>query len=351
MKLGHFSHIWRKPGMSPAARFAELWRELELCDSLGFDFGFAVEHHFDPRESLSASPPIYIASAAAHTQHMRIGAMGWIAGLYDPLRIVEEAIGLDQLSEGRLEVGLVSGFSPAFSAPFKADFAHSRERAIEAFELLRTACANPEGFSFDGPFHQYENLTLHMGPYQQPHPPVWLETRHPPTLEYLANAGIHTGYVHYLPREWIAPRYQKYLADWRAAGHAQDPNINYWTFVYVDETDDRAWEVAGPSWAYNYNHVSNAEGIAAGLARRGESEAAELMRHFADPQYMREHRIGLIGSPETVARQLREYAQEGCFNTLFGEFNFGALTTDQVLRSIQLFGEEVIPRVRDFSPY
>jgi hypothetical protein len=52
-----------------------------------------------------------------------------------------------------------------------------------------------------------------------------------------------------------------------------------------------------------------------------------------------------------VANQLREYALEGSFNTLLGEFNYGYLTEDQVMRSLRLFGEEVIPRLRDFEPY
>jgi alkanesulfonate monooxygenase SsuD/methylene tetrahydromethanopterin reductase-like flavin-dependent oxidoreductase (luciferase family) len=66
---------------------------------------------------------------------------------------------------------------------------------------------------------------------------------------------------------------------------------------------------------------------------------------------MRDHGIGVIGSPETVAAKLRAYAEEGLFNLLLGEFNFGTLTEEQVMRSIRLFGEEVIPRVRSFEPY
>ncbi len=37
MKFAHFSHIWAKPGMTPHERYEELWRELRLCDELGFD--------------------------------------------------------------------------------------------------------------------------------------------------------------------------------------------------------------------------------------------------------------------------------------------------------------------------
>ena len=351
MNFAHMSHIWRKPGMSPAARYAELWRELELCDELGFDYGFAVEHHVCPTESMSPSPPLYVAAAAAHTRNLRLGAMGWVVPLYDPLRVVEEVVALDNLVAGRLEVGLVSGAVPEHFTPYKADFAHRRERTIEGYELLKTACASPGGFSFQGPYHDYTDVALQMPPYQQPHPPVWFETRHPDTLAYLAAEGVDTGYVHYLPREDAAPVYREYVRRWREAGHPRKPNINYWILVYVDETDDRAWEVAGPSWVHTYTEIAPLGGLIQNRLRRGELGGAALLQHFTDPPYMREHGIGLIGSPDTVAEQLRLYASEGMFNTLLGEFNFGFLTEEQVMRSLRLFGEEVMPRLRDYEPY
>lgn len=351
MKFAHMSHIWRKPGMTPSARYAQLWRELELCDEVGFDYAFAVEHHNDPRESLSTSPPMYVAAAAARTKHLRIGPMGWTVPLYDPLRVVEEVVALDNLTEGRLEVGLVSGALPTHFTPYKADFEGRRDRAVEGYQLLKAACASPNRFSFEGPFHEYKDVALMMPPVQQPHPPVWFETRHPPTLAYLADEGIHTGYVHYVPRDEMAEYYRPYLQRWKDAGHPTPPLINYWILVYVDETDDKAWEIAGPSWVHTYTQIAPIEKLIESRKRRGELAGAELLTHFTDPPYMREHNIGLIGSPETVAEKLRAYATEGLFNTLLGEFNFGFLAEDQVMRSIRLFGEDVIPRLRDFEPF
>jgi hypothetical protein len=58
MKFAHFSHIWAKPGMTPHRRYEELWRELQLCDALGFDYSFCVEHHFRPDESWMSSPSL-----------------------------------------------------------------------------------------------------------------------------------------------------------------------------------------------------------------------------------------------------------------------------------------------------
>ncbi len=351
MKFAHFSHIWRKPGMTPGQRFAQLWRELELADSLGYDYGFTVEHHVDPNESLSVSPPLYIAGAAARTQRMRLGAMGWLVPLYDPLRVVEEVVALDNLVEGRLDVGLVSGALPQMFTPYKADFENRRELAIEAYELMKAAFASPNDFSYKGPYHEYSHVALQMPPIQKPLPPIWFETRHPPTLDYIAENGMHTGYVHYVPREEMAPLYREYLRKWQEAGHPHKPDINYWILVYVDETDDKAWEVAGPSWVQTYTEVALLDKLIESRIRRGELYGAELLSHFTDPPYMRDHGIGLIGSPATVAEKLRAYANEGMFNTLLGEFNFGYLTEEQVMRSIRLFGEEVIPRLRDFQPY
>ncbi|HEY7066597.1 MAG TPA: LLM class flavin-dependent oxidoreductase [Chloroflexota bacterium] len=351
MKFAHMSHIWRKPGMAPADRYAQLWRELQLCDDLGFDYAFCVEHHTCPTESMSPSPPLFVAGAAARTRQLRLGAMGWLAPLYDPLRVAEEVVALDNATAGRLDVGLVSGVSPDQLRPYKGDYGARRERTIECYEVLKAACASPEGFSYEGPYHQYANVPLQMAPYQQPRPPVWLETRDPATLSYCAKEGIHTGYVHYLPRQDAAPVYRQYINEWRAAGHPEKPNVNYWILAYVDETDDKAWEVAGPSWVQVYTEVQTVTGLIANRRRRGELGGAVMLEHFTDIPYMREHNIGLIGSPETVAAKLRLYAEEGLFNTLLGEFNFGYLSEEQVMRSLRLFGEEVMPRLRDYEPY
>ncbi len=351
MKFAHMTHVWRKPGLPAAERWAQLWREIELCDALGYDYGFAVEHHNSPHESLSPCPALYVAGAAARAPHLRIGAMGWVAPFYDPLRVAEEVVALDNAIGGRLEVGLVAGLQPDFFRPYKGDYAHRRERTIECYEVLKAACASPAGFSYQGPFHDYENVALQQPPVQQPHPPVWIETRQPDMLSYLAREGINTGYVVYLPREDAAPVYRAYLDQWHAAGHPHQPRINYWTLVYVDETEEKAWEAAGPSWQFTFTEIQPAARLAAGRRAAGELGAAELATHFNDLTYLRDHQIGLIGSPETVAASLRHCAAEGLFNTLLGEFNFGVLAEEQVLRSIRLFAEEVIPRLRDYEPY
>ena len=351
MRFGYLSHVWRKPGMTPGERYAQLWREVALCDEVGFDAAYTIEHHDLPEESLSPSPPMFIASAAARTQRIRLGAMGWLAPTYDPLRVVDEVMALDHVTGGRLDVGLVAGYAPHQLAAFGIDYAERRPRTIECYELLKTAAASGGRFSFEGPFHRYKDVALQVPPLQEPHPPVWIESVDPTTLAYLAREGLNTGYVLYMLRDEIAPLYRAYLDQWEKAGHARRPDINYWTLVYVDETDDRAWEVAGPHWLHVYEKLHPMTMLIASRRQRKEFRGEAWVRGFTDVNCVREHDAALIGSPATVARKLRQYATEGCFNTLIGEFNYGAMDEDDLTRSIRLFASEVIPALRDFEPF
>ncbi|HEY7060074.1 MAG TPA: LLM class flavin-dependent oxidoreductase [Chloroflexota bacterium] len=359
MRFGHFSHVWNKPGMAAADRYDQLWRELALCDELGFDYGFAVEHHFRPYESWMPSPAAYCAGAAAHTRRLRLGPMGYIVPLYDPLRIAEEAAVLDNMLHGRLELGLVSGITPAYFSHYQADFAGRRARTHEALQFLKAAFTSEPPFTYAGPFHRYENLTLSVRPLQRPHPPMWIQSRDPDTLALLAQEGGHTGYLFFLPREDVVPRYREYLAQWQQAGHAGKPNIGYWALVYVDETDELAVERATPHVVHAFSKVFGF-GDAGGLTyfqladnyeKRGEFGAAEIARNVTNVPYLLDRNLIFIGSPETVARQFRTAAAEGLFSTLLGEFNIGYLEEADLMRSIRLFGTRVLPALRDFEPY
>jgi alkanesulfonate monooxygenase SsuD/methylene tetrahydromethanopterin reductase-like flavin-dependent oxidoreductase (luciferase family) len=67
--------------------------------------------------------------------------------------------------------------------------------------------------------------------------------------------------------------------------------------------------------------------------------------------YLLERNVVFVGSPETVTRQIKTAATEGLFNTVLGEFNIGYLDEADLMRSIRLFGTQVLPALRDFEPY
>jgi alkanesulfonate monooxygenase SsuD/methylene tetrahydromethanopterin reductase-like flavin-dependent oxidoreductase (luciferase family) len=362
MKFAHFSHVWMKPGMTPHERYNELWRELQLCDQLGYDYGFCVEHHFRPDESWMSSPSIYIAGAAAHTRKMRIGSMGYIVPLYHPLRLAEEIAIVDQMLGGRMELGLVPGINEAYFRPFGLDYAYRKSPTLEFVDYMRAAYGEKQPFSYDGENHKTASAQLSVQPMQKPHPPVWMMTRDERTLDFCATNGVNPGYFLVYPREEAAPKYRKFLDDWKAAGWKRKPNLAYCTVVYVDETDEKALEVAAfrASRAYEgflpppqpgQTFEDRAREHAKKFIGRGEGGAAEIMANLFDADYILNNDLVFIGSPETVTRKLRAAAEKGVFNVFMGEFNFADLPVDDLMRSIRLFGERVIPALRDYEPF
>ena len=362
MKFAHFSHVWGKPGMSPHQRYEELWRELQICDELGFDYAFCVEHHFRPDESWISSPSLYVIGAAARTHRMRIGPMGYVVPLYHPLRLAEEIALVDQMVGGRMELGLVPGINPDYFKPFGLDYNLRKSPTLEFVEYLHAAYGEKQPFSFHGDVHHTESARLAVPPLQKPHPPLWMMSRDPQTLEFCARQGINPGYFLVYPRADAAPRYRKFLADWAATGRQHSPKIAYCTIVYVDESDEKALDIALARAARAYEGFlpppkpgetfeERVREHAKKYIGRGEPGASEIMANLFDADYLMKHELVFIGSPDTVAKKIHATAQAGLFNVFMGEFNFSDLPEADLMRSIRLFGEKVISALRSFEPF
>jgi alkanesulfonate monooxygenase SsuD/methylene tetrahydromethanopterin reductase-like flavin-dependent oxidoreductase (luciferase family) len=362
MKFAHFSHVWGKPNMTAHQRYEQLWRELALCDDLGFDYSFCVEHHFRPDESWMSSPALYAVAGGARTKRLRVGSMGFVVPLHNPLRLVEEIAIVDQMLDGRFECGLVPGISPGYFTPFGIDYNFRKSPTFEFVHYMRAAYGEKQPFAFHGDNHNTDSALLAVQPVQTPHPPLWMMSRDPPTLEFCAKEGVNTGYFINAPRHEVGPRYQKYLAEWQAAGHPRKPNIAYSTVIYVDETDkaaldnglyraSRAYEGLLPAAAPGETFEDRLAKQKARFIARGEIGASNIVTRIFEPDFIMENELVFIGSPETVAKKIRKAAEIGFFNTIMCEFNFADLPEAELMRSIRLFGEKVLPALRDYEPF
>src|SRR5665213_3915225 len=109
-EIGIFDHMDR--GASDiSAFFAQRVALTELYDRSGFYSYHVAEHHSTPL-GLASSPSVYLSMVAGRTQRLRIGALVYLLPFYHPLRLLEELCMLDQLSGGRLDVGIGRGISP-----------------------------------------------------------------------------------------------------------------------------------------------------------------------------------------------------------------------------------------------
>lgn len=136
-----------------------LLRLFRAADELGYHTGWISQHHFQDDYGRVPSPLPFLAAAAARTSRIRLGTAVVIAPLEDPVRLAEDAAVVDEISEGRLELGLGNGgFGPEAERVFAAfgiDPAHRRERGSQVLaRTLRALRGEPLGDRPDGPVLQ-----------------------------------------------------------------------------------------------------------------------------------------------------------------------------------------------------
>ncbi len=134
VKFGLFD--WIDRGQRPLkSLYEERLQLLEVADSAGFLGYHLAEHHCTPL-GMAPSPALFLSAAAQRTQHIRLGPLGYLLPLYNPLRLIEEVCMLDQLSNGRLDLGFGRGISPYELGYFGVDSAQSRSIMEESLAVL-----------------------------------------------------------------------------------------------------------------------------------------------------------------------------------------------------------------------
>ena len=135
MEFGIFDHVERKAGMPVAETYRERWELARLAEQAGCYCYHISEHHFTPL-STAPSPNLVVTALAMQTQRLRVGPLGVLLPLYEPVRLVEEICMLDQLSEGRLDLGLGRGVSRLELKLYNVDADRTRAMFDEALEVL-----------------------------------------------------------------------------------------------------------------------------------------------------------------------------------------------------------------------
>lgn len=150
----------------PAAFRAHLTR----AEALGFESAWTQEQVLG---TMPAFDPITTMTyAAACTERIRLGCAVFVAPLHSPLHLAKSLSSLDQLSRGRLEVGLGSGGRSRTFSAFGIDAEDLTARFTEEVRLMQ-ACWTAERITFDGRFWQVDDGAMEPKPFQKPYPPIW----------------------------------------------------------------------------------------------------------------------------------------------------------------------------------
>jgi alkanesulfonate monooxygenase SsuD/methylene tetrahydromethanopterin reductase-like flavin-dependent oxidoreductase (luciferase family) len=339
VRFGMFDWL-DESGRDQGETYEERLRMLELADRLGFYAYHLAEHHATELSTVP-SPNLFLAAVAQRTHQLRLGPLSYILPLYSPVRLLEEVCMLDQLSGGRVELGLSRG---SFGEHIDGDPEKARAMFNEALQVMLMGMSSGD-ISFQGAHFNFDHVLTRLRPVQKPYPPLWYPTSSADSIAWIGSQGINTAFsVHLAPDfDRIAGFAHRYWDEYTS--HANDPGrlnghvpgppkVGFSVHIHVADTDAKAGEQARPAFElfqhnYTYRYV-----------RRGNHERYADRKGF-DEELARGRIV--VGSPATVRDRLGDFLQRSGANYVLGCFAFGSLTLPQILGSVELFASDVIP--------
>ncbi len=159
---------------------------LSRAEALGFESAWTLEQVLGRFPQLG--PTETLTFAAACTERIRLGCAVYVTPLHSPVHLAKSLSTLDQLSGGRLEVGVGAGGKQRAFAAFDVDPATYIARFTEGVALMK-ACWTEPTITFDGRFWQLHGAVMEPKPIQKPFPPLWFGGGHPNALRRAVRFG------------------------------------------------------------------------------------------------------------------------------------------------------------------
>jgi probable LLM family oxidoreductase len=321
--------------LSQARVLRDVVAEAELADRVGVDF-FGVGEHHRPDFAISA-PEVVLAAIAGRTQRLRLGTAVTVLSSDDPIRVYQRFSTLNAVSNGRAEVILGRGsFTesfPLFGYSLE-DYDDLFEEKLAIFAALRDADRTGQQVRWKGTVRPPLEGVRVYPPVENPPLTTWVGVGgSPESVVRAARYGfpLTLAIIGGDPR-----RFQPYVELYHRAlaqlEHDQLP-VGVHSPGHIAETDAKAREELWPAYQVMRNRIG---------AERGwpPTSRAEFDHEIAAGSLY-------VGSPETVAKKIAATVRALGASRFDLKYSAGTLGHELLLRSIELYGREVIPRVRE----
>lgn len=361
MKFGvMFELQMRKPWADgqEARTYLDALEQAKVAERAGFEYLWAVEHHFLTEFSHCSAPEVFLAAVAQHTSTIRIGH-GIVllpAGFNHPFRVAERVAALDILSGGRVEFGSGRSVTETELGGFGVAPADARPMWEEALRAIPRMWTQETFTGASGTYFDLPPRAVWPKPVQRPHPPMWMAATNPESFELAGRLGLGLLCFVVGSPDRLAPLVERYRAAIRQAepvGAFVNEQVAAFVLAHCAEDRRRARGDGGAAALWYVNQV-----IRLFLQLAGQ-QGYEAYRHIvADVQesfdeLVRRHRtpvtalaeLGVIcvGDPDDCVRTASRFRDQG-IDQLITLHQMGNLPADRVLESMRLFGRHVLPR-------
>jgi probable LLM family oxidoreductase len=321
--------------VGPEERIEHLLEEIAMADSSGlYSFGIG-EHH--RAEYYDSAPPVLLAAAAARTSRIRLGSAVTVLSAADPVRVFQQFATLDLIAKGRIDLIVGRGsFTEAFPL-FGLDLADYDSLFAEKLDLL-LKIRDSTHVTWSG---RHRPAMTGQGVFPRPSQdplPIWIGVGGSPAS--FARAGIlglplMVAIIGGEPRRF-APLVDLYRRAGSEAGHGPEKlKVGLHVFGYVGESVRSAADTVYPGWQQMFSNVSRERGFPPPTRAQFDATSGPNGAFF-------------MGDPDTVATKLRRVSEQlGGVNRVSLQMTNPRLTHLDLLRGIELLGNEVAPQVTD----
>ncbi len=333
MRFGVFEHM-DDSGVPLGQQIANRMQLAEGYDRLGFYAYHLAEHHGTPL-GLAPSPSLFMAALAQRTKRLRFGPLVYLLPLYHPLRLIEEICFLDQMSGGRLELGVGRGVSPFEVGFYGVDAANGPRQFPEALRVIKQGLTS-DVLSFKGEFYQFTDVPMVLKPVQQPHPPLWYGLNTPDATVWAVKEKANIATL--VPAPAARRVIDRYREEWSRNGHPAEPAplAGIIRHMVLAETESEALSIAQRAYKRWYRHLAflwTQRGMKVPMAVPMPDELGPLLAAGG----------AFAGTPAAARAYIAEQIATSGANYFICDFTFGDITLEEARRSVALLGEEVMP--------
>jgi alkanesulfonate monooxygenase SsuD/methylene tetrahydromethanopterin reductase-like flavin-dependent oxidoreductase (luciferase family) len=329
--FGIFDHLDHAGG-SLRQQYSDRLKIAAACDEAGFLTYHVAEHHGTPH-GMAASPNLFLSAVAQRTKRLRLGPLVMLLNLYHPLRAFEEICMLDQLSGGRLDLGIGRG-APVELSFFGISAEETQDRYSEASEIVLKAMETNR-LTYSGRYFSMDDVPITLSPIQRPYPPLWYGTMKPETARWAAENSINIACVG--RSATIRAITDVYRANWKAQPRQVMPLLGMVRIVVIAGSDAEARALAAPAyarWIETFTFLSRTRDLPV---------AANLQMSFEQGL---DDGFCLVGSPSTVLEVLKRQVTEAGVTYVMSQIAFGDLPLAASLQTISFMRSTIMPALR-----
>lgn len=338
-------------------------RLMQFAEKMGWDSLLLNEHHQNSM-AMTPSPNLIAAALAATTDTAAIALCGNSLALYNPpIRVAEEMAMLDCLSGGRIIAGMVNGTPMDTGFSYGIPPVELRGRFEEARQLVTRAWSEPEPFAFNGKYTKLRYVNVWPRPIQKP-PPIWVPgSGSVETWDLVNRYNYCYGYLSFWGKQSAIPVVEGFWDQCAQDGASANPHRMAFTQIICCADSDRDAErdyYEGVKYFYRNNPVprefagppgyTSVESQRASMIRAGSASLEERRRASQGELGFWEYdELGYIiaGTPERVEQRVRDLVVDLRIGQLITCMHVGNLPEAIAMKNTELFGQEVIPKLRD----